>query len=196
MSCPANIVTTASNVSRPRSLCVPQIFHCLGASDLSSATAPGFYEADGAQVAKHVCRAQHAVPLRRQRPHAHKAERGAPEKSNAKSTGRSACATCRNRRGILRRLISRARLTVDPGALSIPALRARTKARDAPLRMTDEAFEFWIRSAPVVAFAKCGDMCDVVAAVPGIQLQIIFESHGAAFGMAKFALPVGRCERV
>lgn len=53
-----------------------------------------------------------------------------------------------------------------------------------------------VRSAPVVALAKRGDVCDVVATVPCVELHVLVESHHAALGMAKPALPVGGCERV
>jgi hypothetical protein len=53
-----------------------------------------------------------------------------------------------------------------------------------------------VRSAPVVALAKGGDVCHVVATVPCIHLQIFLESHYAALGMAKLALSVREREGI
>ena len=41
------------------------------------------------------------------------------------------------------------------------------------------------RLSPPVAFAECGDMRDVVVAVPGIERQILVDGHRAAFGVPK-----------
>ena len=49
---------------------------------------------------------------------------------------------------------------------------------------------------PGIAFAQCGDVCDVVAAVPGVERKILVERYFlVVFGVKEFALPVGGLER-
>ena len=94
----------------------------------------------------------------------------------------------------IRRLVVREQKTYRRDARHI--LELLRDGRFPPPRIWVPCPNLRVRSAPVVALAKGGDVCDVVATVPCVELHVLVESHRAALGMAKPALPVGECERV
>src|SRR5580700_10093144 len=48
---------------------------------------------------------------------------------------------------------------------------------------------------PAAALAQRSDVSYVMAAVPGVESQVLFETYQAEFGMAERSLPVFRLER-
>jgi hypothetical protein len=48
---------------------------------------------------------------------------------------------------------------------------------------------------PAVSLPQSSDVGHVMLTMPGVEHQVLFQAHGAKFGMAKGALPVFRLER-